>query len=146
MSNHTEAAQIKTLIDAQVEAIKKKDIEGATKNYASDVLLFDIVGPLHHKGLDSVKKRLTEWFGTFKENANSDFETVDLIIRADNNVAFSYGFNHINALLKTGDKLDMFWRETLCWEKKDDVWQIVSAHSSVPFDVKDGMAETGLKI
>jgi ketosteroid isomerase-like protein len=137
--------QIQNLIAAQSKAIKSKDVDAATKNYATDVLLFDIIGPLQYKGADSVKKRLAEWFSTFDENANPSFETVDLTINADSHLAFSYGFNHISTLLKSGDKLDMFWRETLCWEKKGDQWQIVAAHSSVPFDVESGNGQTGLK-
>ncbi|NIJ52755.1 YybH family protein [Dyadobacter arcticus] len=137
--------QIKSLIAAQCEAIRNKDVAGATRNYAEEVLLFDIVGPLQHKGADAVRKRLKEWFGTFDDNAQPGFETVDLSVHADNNLGFSYGFNHISTKLKTGDTLDMFWRETLCWEKQGSQWKIVSAHSSVPFDVKSGKGQMGLK-
>jgi hypothetical protein len=41
--------------------------------------------------------------------------------------------------------LDMFWRETLCWQKIKGEWMIMAAHSSVPFDAATGMASTGLK-
>jgi uncharacterized protein (TIGR02246 family) len=145
MSNFQEETAIKALIRLQIEAIKNKDITGATTNYRPDVVLFDVVGPLQHQGSASVKQRLKEWFSSFKNYEPVGFETIDLKVMASNDIAFSYGFNHVSAALKNGGKLDMYWRETLNWQKNHELWQIVSAHSSVPFDANTGMASTGLK-
>ena len=145
MIDKTEVAQIRDLILDQAEAIRNKDIQGASKNYATDALLFDVVGLLQQKGAISVGKRLAEWFASFNENESVEFEIVNLTIKADDEIGFSFGFNHITAPLKNGEKLDMYWRETLCWQKKDNAWQIVNAHSSVPFNSESGKAETGLK-
>jgi ketosteroid isomerase-like protein len=145
MANLEEETVIKALIDQQTKAIINKNVENATANYDANVILFDVVGPLQHHGSASVKQRLKEWFSTFTEDESISFETVDLALSADNNLAFSHGLNHINASLKNGDKLDMYWRETLNWKKTGEKWQIVSAHSSVPFDPNTGVASTGLK-
>ena len=145
MSNLLSQAAIAALIDQQTNAIRIKDIAGATANYKADVVLFDVVGPLRHQGSASVKKRLKEWFATFNDDKPIHFETIDLKISADNDTAFSHNFNHINAPLKDGGTLDMYWRETLNWEKTAKKWQIVSAHSSVPFDPNTGLASTGFK-
>ncbi|MHB8208767.1 YybH family protein [Mucilaginibacter sp.] len=145
MSNFQSQADVEALIYQQTKAIRNKDIAGATANYKADVILFDVVGPLQHQGAVSVKQRLKEWFSTLKADEPISFETVNLTVSADNDIAFSYGINHINALLKNDGKLNMYWRETLCWQKVEERWQIVLAHSSVPFDANTGMASTGLK-
>ena len=137
--------EIKCLINRRVEAIKNKDIEGATKNYSPDLILFDVIGPLQHTGSGSIKKRLEDWFSTFKDNENVGFEIAALSITADTDAAFCHSLNHANAILKDGNKLDMWWRETLNWQKIDGEWQVTHAHSSVPFDVNSGKPSLGLK-
>lgn len=144
MSNHHSKA-IADLIKLQTKAIISRNIEAAIANYNTDALLFDIVGPLQQQGSASIKNRLQTWFSTFKEDEPIIFETKELTVSAGADTAFSHSLNHINAPLKNGSRLDMYWRETLNWEKADENWQIVSAHSSVPFDPNTGMASTGLK-
>jgi uncharacterized protein (TIGR02246 family) len=146
MTQHDETTRIKALLAGQVEAIRNRNIAAATKNYAQDVLIFDVVGPLSHpKGVGSVEDRLNQWLSTFADDATINFELVDLAITAHDHLAFSHSYNHINASLKNGSTLDMYWRETLGWRKENSEWKIVHAHSSVPFDPATGKASTGLK-
>lgn len=139
-----EDEKLRKLIANQVLAIANRDIDEAVKNYSDNVRLFDVIGKLEHEGIEAVKKRLGEWFNTFDESYDPNFETVGLEIHADHLTAFSNGLNHIKAKLRDGNELDMFWRETLCWRKFDDIWKVVVAHSSVPFDAGSGKASTGL--
>lgn len=41
-------AQIRTLIEDRVKAVRAKNINGVMSNHASDVLSFDVVNPLHN--------------------------------------------------------------------------------------------------
>ena len=144
--NKDENTRIKTLLADQVQAIRSRDTVSATKNYAKDVVIFDVVGPLAHPaGAAEVEERLKQWLSSFAENAAINFELVDLAIEADENLAFSHSFNHVSASLRNGGALDMFWRETLNWRKVNGEWKIIHAHSSVPFDPATGQALTGLK-
>jgi uncharacterized protein (TIGR02246 family) len=146
MGTENEEALIKELLARQTKAIRTKDLDRATKNYASDVTVFDVVGPLGHPaGVKSVKDRLQQWFSSFDPAAALQFELVDVSVSASADLAFSHSFNHVTAPLKGGGSLDMFWRETLNWRKRDGEWKIVHAHSSVPFDAATGKASTGLK-
>jgi len=136
-------AQIHHSIEERVIATRNKDINAAALHYANDVLIFDVVGPLQHKGLDAMKQRLAEWFATFQGTIG--FELKDIIIIADNNVAFSRSLNHVSGALKNGGTLNMWWRETLGWQKLDGQWLVINAHDSVPFDVSTGKGSTDLK-
>jgi ketosteroid isomerase-like protein len=146
MNNEKEEALIKDLLARQAVAIRVKDLEAATKNYASDVVIYDVVGPLGQpKGVESVRDRLQQWLSSFDPASDVGFELVDISITAGEGLAFSRSFNHVTAPLKNGGSLEMFWRETLNWQKRDGDWKIVHAHSSVPFDAATGKASTGLK-
>jgi ketosteroid isomerase-like protein len=146
MDNYSPVSTIRGLLDRQAAAICNRDISAATANYASDVLIFDVVGPLqHHSGNSSVRNRLQEWMGTFAKDAPVLFEITDPTIEASVDRGFSHSLNHVRASLGGGGMLDMYWRETLGWQKIDDEWKIVHAHSSVPFNPSTGMASTGLK-
>jgi len=145
MKNSKAEPEIRKLINERAEAIKNKNIQTATVSYAADVLLFHVVGPLKRTGAYSVKQRLEEWFSTFNDDGKIGFEIVDLQITADGDIAFCNCLNHVDTNLKDGAELNMYWRETLNWEKRNGEWKIVHAHSSVPFDAQSRKASTNLK-
>ncbi len=136
---------IRDLIRDQAAAVRNKDIIGASRNYAPQVVIYDVVGPLQRIGQVAVKDRLTQWFATFQDNVPVGFESVGLEITASGPLAYCFGTNYVSAHLKTGASLDMYWRETQVWSKINGEWKIIHAHSSVPFDPQTGMGSTGLK-
>jgi uncharacterized protein (TIGR02246 family) len=135
--------QIRGLIANKINAVRAKDIDGATSNYAPDVLSFDVVNPLQYIGADAIRKRLKEWFSSFQGSIG--LEIRDLSIAVGEAVAFSHCFNHVSATTTDGGKLNMWWRETACYRKIEGEWLITHQHSSVPFDVESGKASLDLK-
>jgi uncharacterized protein (TIGR02246 family) len=135
--------EIRELIENKLEAVRAKDIDGATSGYAPDVLSFDVVNPLRYFGAAAIRKRLEEWFSSFQ--GSIDLELGDLSITVGDAVAFSHCLSHVSATTTDGRKLDMWWRETSCYRKIDGKWLITHQHSSVPFDVESGKASLGLK-
>jgi ketosteroid isomerase-like protein len=145
MNNTNEVAAINELLEEQIKAIRAKNVTDAVKNYAPNVTVFDVVGPLQHpEGSASVSHRLEEWFSTFDPQKDLNFEQVELATTAGDNLAFSHSLNHVRATLANGGSLDMYWRETLNWQKTDGTWKITHSHSSVPFDPSTGKASTQL--
>jgi uncharacterized protein (TIGR02246 family) len=136
-------AEIRALIDEQMRAIRAKDVQGSLSSYAPDVVLFDVVGLLRSIGLAAARKRLTEWFSSFQGPIG--YELRDLRIATGGDVAFSYSLNHVSAATTAGDKLDMWWRATVCYRKINGAWRITHEHASVPFDVASGQASLDLK-
>ncbi len=141
--NALEEAQIRTLMDERAKALRAKDIDGATSNLVPDVLSFDVVNPLQYSGSEAVRKRLEAWFSSF--HGPIGFEMRDLSITAGADVAFCRCLNHVSATTVDGGKLDMWWRDTVCFAKMDGHWKITHEHSSVPFDAETGKASLGLK-
>lgn len=135
--------QIRRQIEDQIKAVRVKDIEGAMADYAPDVLSFDVVNPLQYIGSDAIRKRLEEWFSSFAGAIG--FEMRDLSITVGDTVAFCHRLNHVSATKTDGGKLDMWWRETACYRKREGTWKITHQHSSVPFDVASGQASLDLQ-
>ncbi len=142
--HHREETHIGALITSQDQAVSDRDYNAAVEYFQYDVKIFDIVGPLQDHGVTGVKNRLITWMETFSEEP-AILSTHQLVVVAEESIAFSNCLKHMNAQLKDGKKVDMYWRETLCWEKLQGEWKIVASHSSVPFNAGTGMAEVGLK-
>jgi ketosteroid isomerase-like protein len=139
----SEAAAIRELLDAKVTATRSRDAQAATAAFAPDVVSFDVVDPLRHSGADAVRRRAETWFSTFLGPIG--FELRDLHISVGDGVAFAYSLNHASGELVAGGKLDMWWRETLCLEKRQGRWMITHAHDSVPFNPETSKPSLGLK-
>jgi uncharacterized protein (TIGR02246 family) len=136
-------AEIRALFDHQARAISAKDVDGSVASYAADVLLFDVVNPLQRIGSDAARKRLAEWFASFQGPIGYDLR--DLAITAGEDVAFCHSMNRVVATTAVGQKLDMWWRTTVCCRKVDGAWMVVHEHASVPFDAETGRASLGLE-
>ena len=136
-------ARIRALIDDQAKAIRARDIGGSVSRYAPDILLFDVVNPLQSVGSDAARKRVAEWFATFQGPIG--YELRDLSITAGEDVAFSHSLNRVSATTTDGEKLDMWWRATVCYRKLDGRWMVTHEHASVPFDMKSGRASLNLE-
>ena len=137
----TAEAEIRALIEDQAKAIRAKDVDGSVASYAADVLLFDVVNPLQSTGSDAARARLAEWFASFRGPIG--YELRDLSIAAGDEVAFCHSLNR--ATTTGGQKLDMWWRATVCYRRIDGAWMVTHEHASVPFDVASGRASLDLE-
>lgn len=135
--------QIRGLIENKIKAVRAKDVDAATSDYAPDVLSFDVVNPLRYVGADAIRRRLEDWFSSFRGSIG--LELRDVSITVGEAVAFSHCLSHVSATRTGGGKLDMWWRETACYRKIEGKWLITHQHSSVPFDVESGKASLDLK-
>lgn len=142
-SRATDEARIRALLDTRAKAVRSKDVDGALANVADDILLFDVVDPLQHVGSGGSRKRAADWFSSFQGPIG--FEICELSVTTGDDVAFCHGLNHVNATRADGEKLDMFWRATVCCRKIDGKWMITHEHNSVPFDMVTGRASLDLK-
>ncbi len=139
---HNEAS-IRALIDAQIRAVRARDVDASMSNYAADIVSFDVVNTLQKIGLEECRKRAEEWFSS--SQGPIEYEISELSVSAGDTLAFSHSLNHVNATNNDGKKIDMWWRATAGYRKIDDSWMITHEHMSVPFDVQSGKASLDLK-
>ena len=72
MSMTTDELEIRSAIADWARAVRAKDIEGATRHYASDVVAFDLMPPLQLHGIDAYRRRWLDWFASL--DGPIDFE------------------------------------------------------------------------
>ena len=142
-SKATEESQIRKLIDDQVKAIRDKDSKALMSDFAPDVLLFDLINPLQYSGSDAARRRAEEWLSSF--HGPIGYEIRDLSITAGDDVAFCHSLNGVSGMKTDGERIEMWWRATVCFQKIDGRWMVRHEHSSVPFDMESGKASLDLK-
>jgi uncharacterized protein (TIGR02246 family) len=130
-TNATAEAQIYALIDAWVQAIRAKDVNGVMSHYAADIVTFDLAPPLQYVGAEALRKNLQEWFATFRGPVG--YEMRDLSITASDDVAFCHSRNRISGTRTNGEETDVWVRATVCYRKIDGKWLVTHEHASVPF-------------
>ena len=140
--NLIEQAQADTsLIRAKIadreRAVREKDVAGLLKHYADDVISFDVLPPLAHRGVQAVRKRVTDWFASFETPIDYECRALDLAVSGD--VAFDLHFTHVRGINRAGMTIDMWFRETVCYRRLAGEWKVTHQHSSVPFDMKQGV-------
>ena len=144
VNNAREGSRIRALIRDRANAIRARDVRGAVAGCAPDLLVFDVVHPFQYSGQDTVRQRAAEWLSSFK--GPLDYEMHDLTIDAGDDVAFSHSLNRVTATTAEGNKLDMWWRATVCYRKVNGEWKVTHEHNSVPFDAGSGKGvAAGLK-
>ena len=140
---NTNEAQIRAIIYERVEGIKNKDVNALITNHFDDAVAFDVLPPLHYKGVETVKERAEKWLSSYETEIG--YEVRDLEITSGETAAFCRYLYHVSGTLKTGGEVNMWVRATVCFQKINGEWKIVHEHQSVPFDVETGKALLDLK-
>lgn len=139
----TDEADIRQRIGKLVDAIQAMDLEGVKFIYAPDIVSFDIVPPLEHRGAEAQWKNWEDVFTAYQPPLF--YEVRDLAITVGDNVAFGHSLNRISGTLRDGSKSEFWLRWTTCWQKIDGNWLITHHQASVPLDVKSGKALLNLQ-
>jgi len=136
-------ADIRDRINRLVAAIRAADLEGVKFIYAPDIVSFDIVPPLQHRGATAQWENWEDVFKSYQRPLG--YEIRDLTITVGDDVAFGHSLNRISGTLKNGNRSAFWLRWTTCWKKIDGDWLIVHHQASVPLDIKSGKALQDLK-
>jgi ketosteroid isomerase-like protein len=135
--------EIRTFLDYVVEATRAKDIDALMRNYAPEVLAFDVIDPLQYSGETALRERAAAWFSSF--HGAIDYELAELKIIAADGVAVCHGLSRVVGTTTKGGELKMWWRTTYGLQKRGDSWLITHVHSSVPFSPHSGAASLSLE-
>ncbi|MEH2358344.1 YybH family protein [Nostoc sp.] len=142
-SKSNNEAQIRTIIEERVKAVRDKDINALLSNHAPDILSFDVINPLQYIGVDTVRERAKKWVSSYQGSIG--YEILDLNITTGETVAFCHYLYRVSGTLTDGRKVEMWVRATVCLREIDGKWMIVHEHQSVPFDPETGKASLNLK-
>ena len=130
------AVTVRKLIEDRYRAIRARDPDGTMAPVSETAVVFDVLDPLRHADIESVRRRMHEWFDRF--DGPVSVELRDLEVSADGDTAFSHSLNRYSGSFKSGGSTDRWVRHTSCYRLKEHGWQLVHEHLSVPFDPETG--------
>ena len=143
MTNNSAEQEIREIIEARAKAVHAGALDAMVADLAEDVVSYDVVDPLRRMGKASSRKRAAEWLAGY--DGTVSWESRDVQITTDGDVAFSHSLSRVTGKLKTGTEIDMWFRTTLGFRRIAGRWLITHEHGSVPFDPVSGKASLGLK-
>jgi len=118
--------------DALVAIVKEmsESMTGAqsTKHWAKDALWFDIPA-FASRGVQPALKFFDKVFAGF-QSCKVDILETDTVVNG--NMGIVCTVQRVNVVLKNGDTKLLIARETDCFEKRDNSWQLIHQLASVP--------------
>jgi ketosteroid isomerase-like protein len=100
----------------------------STKHWAEDVLWFDIP-PFASKGIQPALKMFDKVFSSFR-SCKIDILETDIMLNG--NMGIVCTIQKVNIVLKNGDTKLALARQTDCFEKHNNEWQLIHQHASFP--------------
>src|SRR5687767_10746437 len=121
--------QIHALFGERIAAFEAADAKTFVSFYARDAVCFELPPPLREVGVDEYA--LQEWFAAFEGPVER--EVRELVVTAGDDVAFAHSLTRMSGIRSGGEEVDLWYRETLGFQRVDGTWLITHEHASVPF-------------
>lgn len=130
----TTESQIKALIEAWTDAVRRHDLPAILAHHEQDIVMFDVPPPLRSRGMDEYGKTWDLFFKYHKPLQAFDIE--ELEITAGEDVAFAVAIIRCGSATFSGppEQGGFLFRLTIGLRKIDGAWRITHEHHSVPAD------------
>jgi ketosteroid isomerase-like protein len=102
--------------------------EQSTRHWAADALWFDIPA-FASKGIEPAREMFDNVFGGFD---SCKVDILDMTVMVNGGMGLVCTVQRTNIAFKTGDTRTVLSRVTDCFEKRDNEWQLIHEHASVP--------------
>lgn len=120
-----------------------KDLDGMMAAIADDVVSYEHEAPLQYHGVEAVREVCARGLDASAE-ADVSWDVPDLKILVREDLAVTWGLNHVRVEQADGRTFDSWSRGTRVFERKDGAWEMIHQHLSVPYDPATGEAKTDL--
>jgi uncharacterized protein (TIGR02246 family) len=121
---------VRDLIEAWVDAVRRKDYDGILRSHAADFVMFDVPPPFESVGLDAYRKTWDLFFSCSGELVRFEIQEMDVTAGAD--VAFAFATMRCTTRGSNGKPEPLDFRLTMCLRRIDGRWVITHEHHSVP--------------
>ncbi len=127
-----EARQIKALLEAWAEAVRRHDVPAILAHHDRDMVMFDVPPPLQCKGIAAYEETWGLLFRYHKPEVAFNFE--ELTVTAGQDVAFAVAVMRCgpNSSSNPAEKDGFLFRLTVGLRKVEGEWRITHEHHSVP--------------
>lgn len=124
----TAEGQIKALIEAWADAVRRHDLPAILAHHDEDIVMFDVPPPFQSRGMEEYKKTWDLFFKYHKPSQTFDIE--ELAIIAGDDVAFAVAI--MRCVSNPPEDGGFLFRLTIGLRKIDGAWRITHEHHSVP--------------
>jgi uncharacterized protein (TIGR02246 family) len=132
VTTRTAENQIRALIEAWADAVRRHDLPAILAHHEPDMIMFDVPPPLQSRGMDEYRKT---WDLFFKYHTPQQaFDIEELAVTAGEDVAFAVAIMRCGSATTSGPPVpDGFpFRLTIGLKKTGGEWRITHEHHSVP--------------
>lgn len=136
VSPTSDEAQIQTVLEERLQAVRDKDVDMLLKSTAPNVVVFDVVKPLQPITFEQVENRAKNWFTSYAGPIECEMDNLSICVGGD--VAFCHFLTRYQGQLNSGKDVDMWVRSTLGLQKIEGDWFITHEHSSDPYNPATG--------
>jgi ketosteroid isomerase-like protein len=128
----TTEGQIRALIEAWADAVRRHDLPGILAHHEQDIVMFDVPPPVQSRGMDEYEKTWDLFFKYHKPSQAFDIE--ELAITAGEDVAFAVAIMRCGSGTFSGPPGEggFLFRLTIGLRRIDGDWRITHEHHSVP--------------
>lgn len=124
----TAEGQIKALIEAWADAVRRHDLPAILAHHDEDIVMFDVPPPFQSRGMEEYKKTWDLFFKYHKPSQTFDIE--ELAIIAGEDVAFAVAI--MRCVSNPPEDGGFLFRLTIGLRKIAGAWRITHEHHSVP--------------
>jgi ketosteroid isomerase-like protein len=128
----TDEGQIRAIIEAWAEAVRRHDWAGILAHHEHNIVMFDVPPPLQSKGMDEYKKSWDLFFRYHQPSQAFDIE--ELAITAGEDVGFAVAIMRCGSATVSGppEPGGFLFRLTIGLRKIAGEWRVTHEHHSVP--------------
>jgi len=138
-----ERKAIMQVIKDYEKAFRAKDLDRIMAIYDRDVVVYDVTPPLRYEGAADYRKSWQQFLDAYE--GPLDMEIRELKLSFSGALAVTYNLERFSGTLKGGKRIEIWFRVTDVYSKKDGKWLIIHEHVSVPADLATGKALVDLK-
>jgi ketosteroid isomerase-like protein len=131
-----EEQELRALFREWFQAAAAKDIDGAMKPIADDVVSYEHEAPLQYVGADNVRQVCQRGFDSVGDNLRWDVP--DLRIEISGDMAVTWGLNRMRSQQQGASATESWSRGTRIFRRIGGDWKMVHQHVSFPYDPQSG--------
>ena len=136
-------SEIQKILNQFHMAFKEKNLDKIMSFYSTNVVAYDFLNDLQYQGKEAYRASWSDF--TENKGMNLDYETKELKIFADENLAFAHSLCHTVGEMADGKSLNLWLRWTSCFAKYENQWLITHEHVSLPIDLEKNIALSHLE-
>lgn len=135
MSNpNNDENAIRQLVQQWADATSNSNLDAVMALYTPDVLAFDALGALQHKGTEAYRKHWEMCMSFMPPGGNMIMEPHEVAVNLGGDIAFVHYVARCGCTDDKGEEQVGWMRATVCCRRTPDGWRIAHEHYSMPFD------------